>query len=56
MLKKQYIKPTVRVVKLHHQCHILVGSVRGVQDNLGSDQLFGMTAATRTPVDHSATH
>ena len=40
MLKKQYIKPTVQVVKLHHQCHILVGSVRGVQDNLGSDQFI----------------
>ena len=40
MLKKQYIKPTVRVVKLQHQCHILVGSVRGVQDNLGEYDHF----------------
>ena len=40
MLKKQYIKPTVQVVKLHHQCHILVGSVRGVQDNLGEYDQF----------------
>ena len=40
MLKKQYIKPTVQVVKLHHQCHILVGSVRGYQDNLGDDSFI----------------
>ena len=40
MLKKQYIKPTVQVVKLQHQCHILVGSVRDVQDNLGKYDHF----------------
>lgn len=40
MLKKQYIKPTVQVVKLHHQCHILVGSVRDYQDNLGYDSFI----------------
>lgn len=40
MLKKQYIKPTVQVVKLHHQCQILVGSVRGYQDNLGDDSFI----------------
>lgn len=39
-MKKQYIKPTVQVVKLHHQCQILVGSVRGVQDNLGEYDHF----------------
>lgn len=39
-MKKQYIKPTVQVVKLHNQCHILVGSVRGVQDNLGEYDHF----------------
>ena len=40
MLKKQYIKPTVQVVKLQHQCQILVGSVRGYQDNLGNDSFI----------------
>ncbi len=39
-MKKRYIKPTVQVVKLHHQCHILVGSVRDVQDNLGDDSFI----------------
>ncbi len=39
-MKKQYIKPTVQVVKLHHQFHILVGSVRDVQDNLGEYDHF----------------
>lgn len=39
-MKKQYIKPTVQVVKLHHQCQILVGSVRGYQDNLGDDSFI----------------
>lgn len=39
-MKKQYIKPTVRVVKLQHQCQILVGSVRGYQDNLDDDSFI----------------
>ena len=36
-MKKRYIKPTVQVVKLQHQCQILVGSVR---DNLGDDSFI----------------
>ena len=39
-MKKRYIKPTVQVVKLQHQCQILVGSVRDVQDNLGKYDHF----------------
>jgi hypothetical protein len=26
-MKKEYIKPTVHVVQLQHQCHILTGSL-----------------------------
>ena len=31
-MKKDYSKPTVKVIQLQHQCHILAGSggVRGV--------------------------
>ena len=37
IMKKQYIKPTMGVVKLQHQCQILTGSVQNLNTNLGSD-------------------
>jgi len=36
-MKKQYIKPTMGVVKLQHQCQMLAGSVQSIYTNLGSD-------------------
>jgi hypothetical protein len=36
-MKKQYLKPTMNVVKLQHQCQILTGSVQSIYTNLGSD-------------------
>jgi len=39
MKRKDYRKPTMKVVKLHHQCHILAGSngQAGVQDYKWND-------------------
>ena len=31
MIKKAYQKPTINVVKLRHQTHILVGSIQTLQ-------------------------
>lgn len=31
MIKKEYMKPTMRVVKVQHQSHILAGSLRSVK-------------------------
>ena len=40
MKKQAYLKPTMRVVQLQHQCQILTGSsVRSVRSNLGNDEL-----------------
>lgn len=33
MIKKEYMKPTMRVVKVQHQCHILAGSLRSVESS-----------------------
>ena len=46
MIKKDYMKPTMKVVQLHHQTHILAGSVRsvstsGLDDDLGYDENGG---------------
>ena len=43
MIKKDYMKPTMNVVQLKHQTHILAGSVRsvstsGLDDDLGYDK------------------
>ncbi len=37
MNKKDYQKPTMQVVKLQHQCHILAGST-GVDDYTWHDE------------------
>ncbi|MBR5394872.1 MAG: hypothetical protein IK144_07290 [Bacteroidaceae bacterium] len=38
MIKKEYMKPEVLVVKLQHQTHILIGSVTGLEaTGLGDD-------------------
>ena len=29
-MKRKYMKPTIRIVKLHQRCHILAGSNRSV--------------------------
>ncbi len=39
-MKKQYLKPTMNVVKLQHQCQILTGSVQNLNTNLGADGLI----------------
>ena len=36
-MKKQYIKPTMGVVELQHQCQMLAGSVQNLNTDLGSD-------------------
>jgi hypothetical protein len=33
MIKKEYMKPTMRVVKVLHQSHILAGSLRSVKSS-----------------------
>jgi hypothetical protein len=33
MIKKEYMKPTMRVVKVQHQSHILAGSLRSVESS-----------------------
>ena len=41
MKKREYMKPTVRVVQLHHQCHILAGSdFSTIGTNLEDDEDF----------------
>jgi hypothetical protein len=38
MIKKDYIKPAMKVVQLQHHAHILAGSLRGVSTSgLGDD-------------------
>ena len=34
MIKKDYMKPAIEVVKIHQQCQILAGSQEGLNDNL----------------------
>jgi len=48
MIKKEYMKPTMRVVKVQHQSHILAGSLRSVkstglddEDDLQYDDVEG---------------
>ena len=36
-MKKQYLNPTMSVVKLQHQCQMLAGSVQNLNTNLGND-------------------
>jgi hypothetical protein len=33
MIKKEYMKPTLRVVKVQHQSHILLGSLQSVKSS-----------------------
>ena len=33
MIKKEYMKPTMQVVKVQHQSHILAGSLRSVKSS-----------------------
>ena len=33
MIKKEYMKPTMWVVKVQHQSHILAGSLRSVESS-----------------------
>lgn len=33
MIKKEYMKPTMLVEKVQHQCHILAGSLRSVRSS-----------------------
>lgn len=40
MKRQAYIKPTITVVQLHHQCQILAGSVNNVRGNLGNDDFI----------------
>ena len=36
MRKKDYQKPTMKVVKLQHHCHILAGSVEASRSGYGT--------------------
>ena len=38
MKRKDYRKPTMQVVKLQHQCHILTGSVEAKRSGYGTAQ------------------
>ncbi|MBQ3700763.1 MAG: hypothetical protein II886_12810 [Prevotella sp.] len=38
-MKRQYIKPTVRVVKLQHRSHILAGSTKSVRSVANSEDI-----------------
>ena len=41
MIKKEYMKPTMQVVKIQQQCQILAGSVdaNGINDELLDDEV-----------------
>ena len=38
MNKKEYMKPSMKVVELQHKCHILVGSVEGMNTKLQNEE------------------
>ncbi len=45
-MKKEYMKPNVKVIQLQHQCHILAGSggvrgVRGLSDDFNVSEEEG---------------
>jgi hypothetical protein len=39
MIKKEYMKPEMEVVKIQQQCQILAGSNEGLNDNLQPDEV-----------------
>ncbi len=41
MIKKEYMKPSMRVVKLQHKCQILAGSVdaNGMNNKIQDDEV-----------------
>ena len=41
MIKKEYMKPSVKVVELQQKCHILAGSVdgNGVNNSLQNEEV-----------------
>ena len=39
MMKKEYMKPTMRTVELKHRTKILIGSNEGVNDELQEEQV-----------------
>lgn len=39
MIKKDYQKPTMKIVLLQHQSHLLTGSVQSLSSNL-DDELY----------------
>lgn len=45
-MKKEYMKPTMRVVELHHKCQILAGS-----GGLGSVQTTGLDDGDGLDID-----
>ena len=40
-MKKEYMKPTVKVVQLQHRTHLLSGSVKGLSNNAGLNENIG---------------
>ena len=42
-MKKEYMKPDMRVVKLKHQCHILAGSKFGAKNVSSSEDIGWQT-------------
>ena len=39
MIKKEYMKPAMEVVKIQQQCQILAGSTQGLNDNLQNEEV-----------------
>ena len=39
MTKKEYMKPTIEVVKIQQQCLILAGSTQGLNDELQNEEV-----------------
>jgi len=46
-MKKDYKQPTLRIVRIQHQCHILAGSVTGTGGNSGMGYGGGSTGDGR---------
>ena len=43
MKKKEYLKPTMRVVKLHQRSYILTGSLRSVSAKGTNDEVLDLS-------------
>lgn len=46
MIKKEYLKPEMEVVKIQQQSQILAGSTQGLNDNLQNEEVTDGWAPT----------